>query len=141
MVAISASDTLLDVGTGTGAVLREVERLPLQPARAIGVEVSKPMPARARATLSPGTELLAADARALPLADASVTATSSSTTKARRDQRRRRDAGPPAAPRRPLPVRRLPHDPSTRGRASRFDAHESLAPVPGQTRHDRVDAR
>lgn len=72
MVAISASDTLLDVGTGTGAVLREVERLAVQPARAIGVDVSKPMLARARATLSPGTELLVADARALPLADASV---------------------------------------------------------------------
>jgi len=72
MVAISDSDTLLDVGTGTGAVLRELERLAVQPARAIGVDVSKPMLARARATLSPGTELLAADARALPLADASV---------------------------------------------------------------------
>ncbi len=72
MVAISGSDTLLDVGTGTGAVLRELKRLAVRPARAIGVDVSKPMLARARATLSPGTELLAADARALPLADASV---------------------------------------------------------------------
>lgn len=72
MVAISASDTMLDVGTGTGAVLREVERLAVHPARAIGVDVSKPMLARARTTLPPGTELLAADARALPLADASV---------------------------------------------------------------------
>jgi ubiquinone/menaquinone biosynthesis C-methylase UbiE len=72
MLAISDSETLLDVGTGTGAVLREVERLPAPPARRIGVDASGPMLARARAAVAPETELLHADARALPLADASV---------------------------------------------------------------------
>lgn len=72
MLAVSDSDALLDVGTGTGGVLREVERLPVAPARMIGVDASRPMLSRARGVLSPAAELLAADARALPLADASI---------------------------------------------------------------------
>lgn len=71
-MAISPSDTLLDVGTGSGAVLREVECLGLRPARMIGIDESGPMLARAQAVLPAGTELRRADARALPLTDASV---------------------------------------------------------------------
>lgn len=70
MLAVAPSDRLLDLGTGTGAALREVERLPVRPARTVGVDASERMLARARAVLTPGTELVAADARALPLADA-----------------------------------------------------------------------
>ena len=40
MLAISPSETLLDVGTGTGAVLAEVERSAVPPARRIGVDSS-----------------------------------------------------------------------------------------------------
>jgi ubiquinone/menaquinone biosynthesis C-methylase UbiE len=72
MLEIASSDTLLDVGTGTGAVLREVERSGIWPARAIGVDESDPMLARARAVLPAQTELRRADARALPLPEASV---------------------------------------------------------------------
>jgi ubiquinone/menaquinone biosynthesis C-methylase UbiE len=72
LLAVSPSDSLLDVGTGTGAVLREVERSGGRPARAIGVDVSDRMLARARAVVPVGTELRRADARALPLPDASI---------------------------------------------------------------------
>jgi ubiquinone/menaquinone biosynthesis C-methylase UbiE len=72
MLGISPSDTLVDVGTGTGAVLREVERSGVRPARAIGVDESDPMLARARAVLPAHFELRRADARALPLTGASV---------------------------------------------------------------------
>jgi ubiquinone/menaquinone biosynthesis C-methylase UbiE len=72
MVAISGGDTLLDVGTGTGGVLREMERRGVSPARTIGADASEPMLARARAAVSPKTELIRADARALPMADATV---------------------------------------------------------------------
>jgi len=72
LLAVSPSDSLLDVGTGTGALLREVERSGGRPARAIGVDVSDRMLARTRAVVPPGTELRRADARALPLPDASA---------------------------------------------------------------------
>jgi ubiquinone/menaquinone biosynthesis C-methylase UbiE len=72
MLAISPSETLVDVGTGTGAVLREIERCGVRPARAIGVDDSDPMLERARAVLPGRAELRRADARALPLAQASV---------------------------------------------------------------------
>jgi ubiquinone/menaquinone biosynthesis C-methylase UbiE len=71
MLAISPSDVLLDVGTGTGAVLREVERAGLRPVRTFGVDESDRMLARARA-LPARAELRRADARALPFAEASV---------------------------------------------------------------------
>lgn len=69
MVAPAAPDRLLDVATGTGAVLRLLRRAPVQPARVVGVDSSAPMLARARAALGPGCELLEADATALPLPD------------------------------------------------------------------------
>ena len=72
MMEISPSDTLLDVGTGTGAVLRELARASVRPARAIGVDPSDWMLARARAVVPEDTELLRADARENPLPDASV---------------------------------------------------------------------
>jgi ubiquinone/menaquinone biosynthesis C-methylase UbiE len=72
MMAISPSDALLDVGTGTGAFLRELERAGVRPAGAIGVDPSDRMLARARAVVPAGTELRRADAGALPLPDASV---------------------------------------------------------------------
>lgn len=72
LLAVSPSDSLLDVGTGTGGLLREVERSGGRPARAIGVDVSDRMLARTRAVVPLGTELRRADARALPLPDASA---------------------------------------------------------------------
>jgi len=72
LLAISGGDTLLDVGTGTGGVLREVEWRAVSPARTIGIDASEPMLARARAAVAPNTELICADAQALPVADASV---------------------------------------------------------------------
>ncbi|MGH2985848.1 MAG: class I SAM-dependent methyltransferase [Solirubrobacterales bacterium] len=72
MLAISPSETLLDVGTGTGAVLREVERSAVPPARRIGVDSSSPMLIRAGAVLAPEVELVHADVHALPFGDASV---------------------------------------------------------------------
>ena len=71
LVEISSSDALLDVGTGTGAFLRELACAGVRPARAIGVDPSDRMLARARAVVPAGTELRRADARALPLPDAS----------------------------------------------------------------------
>jgi len=53
MVAIEESDRLLDIGTGTGATLREVACLPVRPARATGVDISERMLSRARAALPP----------------------------------------------------------------------------------------
>ena len=72
MMAISSSDSLLDVGTGTGAVLREVKRTGVRPAGAIGVDVSDRMLSRARSLVPVGTELRHIDARTLSLPDASV---------------------------------------------------------------------
>jgi ubiquinone/menaquinone biosynthesis C-methylase UbiE len=64
-----STDRLLDVATGTGAVLRALaERVP-RPEEAIGVDASGPMLARVPA-LPGGWDLLRADARALPFPDA-----------------------------------------------------------------------
>ena len=73
MLAISNSDRVLDVATGTGAVLRELRRRRIQPARAVGVDASREMLARARRSL-PSWELVQADAGALPFEDASFDA-------------------------------------------------------------------
>ncbi len=69
LVAISPSDRLLDVGTGTGGVLRQLPGCPARPSRAIGVDSSEPMIARARAALPPAIELVTADASDLPFPD------------------------------------------------------------------------
>lgn len=69
MLAISEADRLLDLGTGTGAVLRELGTHADQPARAVGIDSSVAMLARAERALAPTIELVHADATALPFAD------------------------------------------------------------------------
>jgi SAM-dependent methyltransferase len=66
----SHADTVLDVATGTGLVLRAL-RAHLPGARLIGADISPGMLAVARGAL-PDAEWLEADAAALPLPDASV---------------------------------------------------------------------
>lgn len=73
MLAIGNSDRVLDVATGTGAVLRELRRRRVQPARVVGVDASREMLARARRSL-PSWELVQADAGSLPFEDASFDA-------------------------------------------------------------------
>lgn len=64
--------TVLDVATGTGLVLRALrDRHGLAATHLTGVDISPGMLAVARGTL-PGVALVEADARRLPLADASV---------------------------------------------------------------------
>lgn len=58
-------DRLLDLGTGTGAVLRELTTRPTRPRRAVGVDASTAMLAEVPA-LPGGWTLCQADARALP---------------------------------------------------------------------------
>jgi ubiquinone/menaquinone biosynthesis C-methylase UbiE len=64
------SDSLLDLGTGTAALLHELARSAHPPRSAVGLDRSPQMLARA-ATLPSGWKLLEADAGALPFADAS----------------------------------------------------------------------
>ncbi len=61
-------DDLLDVGTGTGALLREVARRPDHPRSAVGVDSSARMLAKAP-ELPSGWTLETADAQRLPFAD------------------------------------------------------------------------
>lgn len=61
-------DVLLDVGTGTGALLQEFARCPHAPRVAVGVDASTAMLERA-ASLPRGWSLKTADARRLPFAD------------------------------------------------------------------------
>lgn len=63
-------ERLLDLGTGTAGVLRELARRHARPARVIGIDVSREMLARAPA-LPDGWELRLADARSLPFDDES----------------------------------------------------------------------
>lgn len=65
MAAIESDDRLLDLGTGTAALLRQLGRRRIEPEEAIGVDSSPEMLARARA-LPPGSRLLEADATKLP---------------------------------------------------------------------------
>jgi ubiquinone/menaquinone biosynthesis C-methylase UbiE len=64
----TADDALLDVGTGTGALLRELAKHPRRPRIAIGIDECRAMLERARA-LPAGWSVQAADARRLPFAD------------------------------------------------------------------------
>lgn len=61
-------EEVLDVGTGTGAVLRELARRPDRPRKATGVDASPRMLARIP-SLPAGWALETADARLLPFAD------------------------------------------------------------------------
>jgi ubiquinone/menaquinone biosynthesis C-methylase UbiE len=61
----------LDLGTGTGALLRMLARTPGRPRRAIGLDASAAMLARVPA-LAPGWQTVEGDARQVPLADGSV---------------------------------------------------------------------
>ena len=61
-------DVLLDVGTGTGGVLRELARRRDGPSRVTGVDTSTGMLRKAGA-LPDGWSLVAGDARRLPFAD------------------------------------------------------------------------
>lgn len=64
----TADDALLDVGTGSGALLRELAKHPGRPRIAIGIDECPAMLERARA-LPAGWSVQAADARRLPFAD------------------------------------------------------------------------
>lgn len=61
-------DDLLDIGTGTGGLLRELARHPDHPRKAIGVDASARMLAKVP-PLPEGWTLERADARRLPFAD------------------------------------------------------------------------
>lgn len=65
LAAPQPGEELLDVGTGTGAMLRELARRGDRPRRVVGVDSSPAMLAAAR-DRAPGSKLVAADARELP---------------------------------------------------------------------------
>ncbi|MGI8714922.1 MAG: class I SAM-dependent methyltransferase, partial [Solirubrobacteraceae bacterium] len=71
LAAPRSGDVTLDVGTGTGALLRLLAAHPRRPLRAVGVDGSEAMLARVVA-LPEGWTVLCADARRLPTPDASV---------------------------------------------------------------------
>lgn len=68
LVAPRRDDVLLDVGTGTGGLLRELARRHDRPGSVTGVDMSTGMLAKAGA-LPDGWSLVAGDARRLPFAD------------------------------------------------------------------------
>ncbi|HVF79660.1 MAG TPA: class I SAM-dependent methyltransferase [Solirubrobacteraceae bacterium] len=68
LAAPAADERLVDLGTGTGLLLRRLAAQPQRPRAAIGIDRSGGMLARA-APLAPGCSVLQADARAVPLPD------------------------------------------------------------------------
>lgn len=68
LAAAQRDDALLDVGTGTGGLLRELARRDPRPRSVIGVDASAAMLTRAP-PLPAGWALQTADARQLPFAD------------------------------------------------------------------------
>ncbi len=73
LLALEAEDRLLDVGTGTGAVLRAVVARGEHPTEMVGLDRSRRMLARVPEEL-PGHELIEADATELPFREAEFTA-------------------------------------------------------------------
>jgi len=73
LLAPQREDTLLDIGTGTGAFLRELARRPGRPSTAIGVDSSSAMLSQAP-SLPEGWTLVQSDARRLPFEDGRFTA-------------------------------------------------------------------
>jgi demethylmenaquinone methyltransferase/2-methoxy-6-polyprenyl-1,4-benzoquinol methylase len=73
-VDAAPGDTVLDVATGTGAVIRELQRQ--KGCKVVGVDQSPEMLAEARRRLGPEIELVEANAEELPFADASFDALS-----------------------------------------------------------------
>jgi demethylmenaquinone methyltransferase / 2-methoxy-6-polyprenyl-1,4-benzoquinol methylase len=73
-VDAAPGDTVLDVATGTGAVIRELRRQ--KGCKVVGVDQSPEMLAEARRRLGPEIELVEANAEKLPFADASFDALS-----------------------------------------------------------------
>ncbi len=71
LLAPGPAERLLDVGTGTGAVLRALAALPEPPRDVLALDSSPAMLARVPA-LPRGWRLMEADATALPLSDGSV---------------------------------------------------------------------
>ncbi len=71
LAAPAGDEFVLDLATGTGALLRRLAQRPDRPRRAIGVDTSRAMLNRA-GPLPDGWELINADARRLLLDDASV---------------------------------------------------------------------
>src|SRR5215203_7533135 len=70
LLDVREDERLLDAGTGTGALLRELARQG-QPRQAVGLDRSATMLARARPLLPPGWELVRGDAERMPFDDAS----------------------------------------------------------------------
>jgi ubiquinone/menaquinone biosynthesis C-methylase UbiE len=71
LAAPRSSDVMIDIGTGTGALLALLATRPHRPRRATGIDASAAMLAQA-CVLPDGWSLLCADARRLPLPDATV---------------------------------------------------------------------
>jgi ubiquinone/menaquinone biosynthesis C-methylase UbiE len=69
--APGADELVVDLATGTGALLRLLARRPDRPRQAIGIDASAAMLSRV-AALPTGWRLINADARRIPLDDASV---------------------------------------------------------------------
>ncbi|MDQ6818908.1 MAG: class I SAM-dependent methyltransferase [Actinomycetota bacterium] len=71
LAAPAADELVLDLGTGTGALLRMLAQRPGRPSRAIGIDASSAMLSHVP-TLPEGWRLINADARSVPLGDSSV---------------------------------------------------------------------
>jgi ubiquinone/menaquinone biosynthesis C-methylase UbiE len=71
LAAPARDELVLDLATGTGALLRRLAQHTDRPRRAIGIDASSAMLSRA-GPLPDGWELINGDARRLPLGDASV---------------------------------------------------------------------
>jgi ubiquinone/menaquinone biosynthesis C-methylase UbiE len=78
LLDVGEDERLLDAGTGTGALLRELARQGPLPRQAVGLDRSAAILARARPLVPSGWELVRGDAERVPFDDASfdvVTAT------------------------------------------------------------------